>query len=59
MVSRARHSKDALEGVSASGVPLVPEVWENVNGRLVLMTCLQREQGRSVEVVVVTAQAVV
>lgn len=59
VVSEARHSKDSLERVDASGIPLVPEVWEDVEGRLVLMTCLQRAQGSSVEVVVVTAQAVV
>lgn len=59
VVSEAVHSKSALEGVDTSGVPLVPEVWEDVDGRLHLMTCLQRPEGRSADVLVVTAQAVV
>lgn len=60
VVSEARYAKNDLEATDVLGVPLVPAVWEDVDGRLVLMTCLQRGQtGHALEVVVVIAQTVV
>ena len=59
VVSEARYAKNDVEATDPAGVPLVPEVWEDMDGRLVLMTCLQAGQsGHAVEVVVVTAQAI-
>lgn len=42
--------------IDKGAVPLTADLWQPVDGRLVLFTCLQRSSGRSLQNVVVVAE---